>query len=330
MAKSLYTQPPKLVQQQIQPPALQLQSGPKGSSAKAIYKRYAPAVVYIEAAGSSGSGFIITESGQLLTNAHVVGSEKTVQVALSSGRRLSGSVISSDRSLDVALVKLSAAPKVTPLRLGSSSKLQVGEAALAIGNPFGLEQTLTVGVISALQRSIKGLDGYTIPNVIQTDAAINPGNSGGPLLNSAGLVVGINSQIVTGGGKGSVGIGFAAPIDAVKKDLSSLRSGKVRRPAWLGVTGVTLDQSTASSLGLPSSLKGVVVTSVAAGSPAAKAGIVTGAVIESLGGKEVIKVEQLPQFIGELSAGQKIEILFRLPSGKQKRAKVTISARPVG
>jgi S1-C subfamily serine protease len=172
---------------------------------------------------ATGSGFVIDHSGDILTNAHVVqGATKvTVQIA---NKTLNATVIGRDASSDVALLKVDPAKAdLRPLPLGSSSEVNVGDAVVAIGNPFGLDRTVTTGIVSALQRRIQSPNGLTIKHVIQTDAAINPGNSGGPLIDSQGRVVGITSQIATTGGGGSIGIGFAIPIDTAKKIAADLR-----------------------------------------------------------------------------------------------------------
>jgi len=315
--------------EKVRTPAEALQiSRPNSLSAQQIYKRDAPAVVYIQAGQGSGSGFVISKKGEILTNAHVVGSSSKVQVTFADGQQRIGLVRASDRSLDVALIKISDPVKVQPIKIGSSSKLQVGQVALAIGNPFGLEQTLTVGIISALKRSIQGLDGYTVPNAIQTDAAINPGNSGGPLLDSQGRVVGINTQILTGGGKGSVGIGFAVPINAIKASLAGLRSGQVRRPAWLGITGLTVDNRVRQKLKLPKSLSGVLVQAVAPGSPAAKAKIKSGEIITSFDGHKIIEIDQIPQLVATLQPGQIVKVKLLSSNGSERTIKVTLTARP--
>lgn len=317
------------VVEKVSTPAEKLQEG-SGLSAQDIYKQSSPGVVFIQAGEATGSGFLVSDKGEVLTNAHVVGSARRVQVSFDDGTERVGEVKARDRSLDVALVVLNRPVDVEPLQLGSSANLQVGEVALAIGNPFGLEQTLTVGIVSALKRSIQGLDGYTIPNVIQTDAAINPGNSGGPLLDSGGKVIGINTQIVTGGGQGSVGIGFATPINAVKQDLSSLRAGKARRPAWIGITGMTVDAEVRKQLKLPASVKGVVVQSIAPDSPASKAKIKSGEIITSLDGTPITEMDQIPEKIATLSPGQTVELKVRSENGQERSAKVRLTARPSG
>lgn len=319
------------VVQRIQTPAQQLQTAQTQEmlSAEQIYKKDGPAVVYIQAGQSSGSGFLISKQ-ELLTNAHVVGNQKTVEVKFSTGKQQPAQVVARDPSLDVALLKLKDNPGIKPLTLGRSKNLKVGELALAIGNPFGLEQTLTVGVVSALNRSIRGLDGYTIPNVIQTDAAINPGNSGGPLLNDRGAVIGINTQILTGGSssRGSVGIGFAVPIDTVKRGLTGLKAGTVSQKAWLGVTGVSLDSQIRKSLKLPESLNGVLIDGVAPKSPAQKAGIRAGDIITQIDGQAVSKVDQLVALVSSKRPGSPMDLSYRNRQGRQKETTATLTARP--
>lgn len=327
VVKATQEQPPAT--ERVETPAQRLQEGGEGGlSAEDIYRKDGPGVVYIRAGESSGSGFLISKT-ELLTNAHVVGSQGTVGVKFSNGESVSAKVIARDPSLDVALLRLEDPSKERPLRLGRSSGLRVGELALAIGNPFGLEQTLTVGVISALNRSISGLDGYNIPNVIQTDAAINPGNSGGPLLNDLGEVIGINSQIVTGGtSKGSVGIGFAVPIDTVKRGLKGLKDGQVRQKAWLGVSGVTVDQEVRDKLKLEDGLSGVLISSVAQSSPAQKAGIEPGDIVTQIDGEKINRVEELVEKVAAKQPGQKMELTYEDRKGREESGQATLSARP--
>lgn len=327
ISRITYRQPE--TRERVSTPAQQLQKSNKDHlSAQEIYRNDSPGVIYIQAGQASGSGFLISKN-EILTNAHVVGSQQSVEVKFSNGESTSAKVTARDPSLDVALIKLKDQAKESPLRLGSSSGLKVGEVALAIGNPFGLEQTLTVGVISALNRSISGLDGYNIPNVIQTDAAINPGNSGGPLLNDQGEVIGINSQIVTGGtSKGSVGIGFAVPIDAVKRGLSGLKGGQVRQKAWLGVTGVTVDQEVRDKLKLPDNLSGVLISSIAPASPAQKAGLKPGDIITRIDDDSINRVEQVVEKVAAKKPGQKMKLTYKTRKGGEESLEATLSARP--
>ncbi len=276
---------------------------PVALTAKEIYKRDAPGVVFIAAdvvqkgqnplgfgeqqdrkGTATGSGFVIDEDGYILTNAHVVEGATRTTVQFSDKKTASARIVGRDTSTDVALLKVD--PKgldLRPLRLGTGKGISVGDPTVAIGNPFGLDRTLTTGVISALQRRIKAPNGFAIDNVIQTDAAINPGNSGGPLINAAGEVIGINSQIETAGGSGAagttggnVGIGFAVPIQTATRLVPRLKAdGSIKR-AFLGVTTISA-RSALKQLKQPL-LDGALVQTVAPGSPAAKAGIVAGRV----------------------------------------------------
>src|SRR5262249_1619495 len=188
-----------------------------------------------------GSGFVIDGEGHILTNNHVIEGADKIEVKLGeSDKEYTAEVVGTDPASDLALLKVSApTSELTPLTLGDSSKMEVGDPVVAIGNPFGLDRTVTSGIVSALQRQIQAPNGFSIDNVIQTDAAINPGNSGGPLINGAGEVIGINSQIETGGSgsDGNVGIGFAIPINTAKSEIKSLiENGEVEH-AYLGTSG---------------------------------------------------------------------------------------------
>src|SRR6478672_162613 len=262
-----------------------------GLTPREIYKRDAPGVVNVRAqvvqqvsspfdpfpqeqqGVATGSGFVPDGSGLILTNAHVIEGASRVTVQFEDNKTVDAKVEGKDTSTDLALLKVDTKGlDLKPLQLGNSKSVQVGDPTIAIGNPFGLDRTLTTGVVSALQRKITAPNGFTITNVIQTDAAINPGNSGGPLIDASGRVIGINSQIATGGsGNGNVGIGFAVPIDTAKDALSSLKQGKAVQRAQLGVTTATIDDSL-KALNLPVS-SGVLVQDVQNGSPADRAGL---------------------------------------------------------
>jgi S1-C subfamily serine protease len=263
----------------------------RGLTASDIYKRDAPGVVHVEAqivqrvqspfdpfpqdqqGQATGSGFVVDRSGFILTNAHVVEGASQVTVSFEDKKSVDAKVVGRDSSTDIAVLKVNPGQvSLHPLALGDSKSVQVGDPTIAIGNPFGLDRTLTTGVVSALQRRIDAPNGFSISNVIQTDAAINPGNSGGPLLDAAGRVIGITSQIETGGnGNGNVGIGFAVPINTARNVLPQLKqNGRVAR-AYLGITGETVDESL-KRLNLAAS-SGVLVQSVTPGSPADKAGV---------------------------------------------------------
>ena len=222
---------------------------------------------------AQGSGFVIDKDGHVVTNYHVVEGAKKVQVSFSDEEQMDARVVGSDPSTDIAVLKIQGAMSrsLTPLALGDSSVVKVGDAVVAIGNPFGLERTVTAGIVSALQRRIQAPNGFQIDEVIQTDAAINHGNSGGPLLNANGDVIGVNAQIETESG-GNVGIGFAIPIDTVKDVAGQLiKEGKVEH-AYLGVELTTITSDLASNLRVPVD-KGVLIQHVRDGSPAADAGL---------------------------------------------------------
>ncbi|MEJ2698685.1 MAG: Do family serine endopeptidase [Desulfuromonadales bacterium] len=246
---------------------------------------------------SLGSGFIISPDGYILTNEHVVDGADEIKVRLDDGRSFTAVVKGQDQKLDIALLKIDAGGDLPVARLGDSDALQVGEWVMAIGNPFGLSETVTVGIVSAKGRVI-GAGPYD--NFIQTDASINPGNSGGPLFDSQGRVVGINSAIVSGG----QGIGFAIPINAVKAILPQLKkTGHVVR-GWLGVTIQPMTPQLAESFGLKEA-KGALVSEVVKDSPAERAGIRRGDIIVSLQGKEVENVSDLPRLVAAIPGWQK-------------------------
>ena len=296
---------------------------------------------------ASGSGIVVSADGTILTNWHVVENAVKVTVSLEHGKTVNAQVVGKDPSNDLAVLHIpTEGLTLHPLTLGDSSKVQVGDPVLAIGNPFGLDRTLTTGVISALQRPITAPNGFTISNVLQTDAAINPGNSGGPLLDSSGRVIGINSQIETGGGGGgSVGIGFAIPINTAKTELPQLEKGGTVRGAYLGLTSLTIDESLAP-LNLPVK-SGALVQSVQSGTPAQKAGIhggtlsgqiggeqvaVGGDIIVGIDGKPISSSEGLGTAISTKKPGDTVSIELRRAKGngayEHKTVKVTLAERP--
>jgi S1-C subfamily serine protease len=290
---------------------------------------------------ATGSGIVIDANGTILTNYHVIENAIKVTVSFEKGQTVEAQVVGKDPSNDLAILHISTdGLTLHPLTLGDSSTVQVGEPVYAIGNPFDLERTLTTGVISALQRQITAPNGFTIDNVLQTDAPINPGNSGGPLLNVAGQVIGINSQIETGGsGDGSVGIGFAVPINTAKSEITELEKGGTVRGAYLGLTSLTVDGSL-SALNLPVK-SGALVQSVQKGTAAEKAGIrggtvsantedgqvaVGGDIIVSIDGKTVTSSEDLANDIEEKKPGDKVTIELWRASGGGKYEKKTLTA----
>jgi S1-C subfamily serine protease len=255
-----------------------------------IYQRYNPGVVNITTEtltqgfffqvvpqSGSGSGAIIDAGGHIVTNFHVVENAQRLEVTLSDKTKHTASIVGVDASNDLAVIKIDARRQLTPIPLGTSQGLQVGQKVLAIGNPFALQGTLTTGIISSLGRSIEASNGRIIDDVVQTDAAINPGNSGGPLLNSSGQIIGINTAIYSQSG-GSVGIGFAIPVDTVKRITSDLITyGYVRRP-YLGISqnaAIPLQnyRGLARALRLNADDEGLLIVQVRPGSPADRAGI---------------------------------------------------------
>ena len=255
---------------------------------------------------SLGSGILISNDGEILTNYHVVRSADSIKVKLADQSEHEARLIGKDDRTDLALIKVRKSGGNLPFaKLGASAQLEVGDWVMAIGNPFGLEHTVTAGIVSAKGRVI-GAGPYD--NFIQTDASINPGNSGGPLINAAGEVIGVNSAIFSQSG-GNVGIGFAIPIDLAKKVAEQLRkNGRVVR-GWLGVRAQDVTAAMAQSLGLTRSpAEMAVVTEVTEGSPAAEAGIKTGDIIVEFNGKPVPRSHDFPGVIADTAPGQRITL----------------------
>lgn len=320
-----------------------------------IYEQVAPAVVGITvrsmgmrgfyfpiAEEKSGSGVIIDSQGHVLTNFHVVEGAREIQVSLANGNIVPGELLGSDRSNDLAVIKIDPPGEGTGIAaLGSSDNLRVGELAVALGNPFGLERTVTVGVISAKGRVLPAENGRDIKDVIQTDAAINPGNSGGPLLNARGEVIGINTAIKSPT-EGSIGIGFAVPVDTVKRFLPDLLAGKEVKHPWLGISGITLTPQLAQEWNLPVK-EGVLVAQVIPGGPADKAGIQAAAgssstysgmvnlgrgdILIAVGGRAVKSMDDLYNEVDRLKVGQRVSLDI-LRDGRQTSIEVTLEAWP--
>jgi S1-C subfamily serine protease len=267
-----------------------------------------------------GSGFVYDKIGHIITNNHVVDGAKTVDVRFVDGNIYSANVIGTDPFNDIAVLQIIddySDEQLTPLALADSSLLDVGQQVIAIGNPFGLSGTVTTGIISQMGRLLPNQDsGYSIPNVIQTDAAINPGNSGGPLLNMNGHVIGINTAIQSTTGEFS-GIGFAVPSNTLKRILPSLIEKGAYAHPWLGISGTSLVPDIAQKLGLAKNYKGVFVTTIVKDGPAAKAGIQEafyninqelkgGDVITALDGHAVRDIDDLILYLSEKSVGDKV------------------------
>jgi S1-C subfamily serine protease len=293
---------------------------------------------------ATGSGFVIDSAGHVLTNNHVIEGASRIQVKLgASDKNYEAEVVGADPASDLALLKVEApASQLHPLTLGHSSEMEVGDPVVAIGNPFGLDRTVTSGIVSALQRQIQAPNGFSISNVIQTDAAINPGNSGGPLIDAQGEVIGINSQIETGGGgNGNVGIGFAIPIDTARAEIHQLETKGEVEHAFIGISGGTITPELARALNLPVK-EGVIVQSVVKGGPADKAGIeggttsatidgaevsLGGDIITEIDGKKVAGMDELVEIVNAAEPGEDVELTI-LRDGDTKKATVTLGDRP--
>jgi len=293
---------------------------------------------------ATGSGFVIDTDGHMVTNDHVVSGAESVTVRFgNSDTSYDAEVMGTDPSTDLALLKVDApADKLNPLEIGDSDQAKVGDPVVAIGNPFGLDRTVTTGIVSALQREIQSTTAYSISDVIQTDAAINPGNSGGPLINADGQVIGVNSQIATGGsGNGSVGIGFAVPANTVTDVVEQLKeSGEVTH-AFLGISGTSLDEQSIEALNLKVE-GGVLVQEVTEGGPAAEAGIkggetpVTveggqvltgGDVITGVNGDRTTSMEDVVALVNESEVGDVFELTIDR-DGQTETVEVTLGERP--
>jgi putative serine protease PepD len=317
-----------------------------------IYRRSYKGVVEITVTSSStnpfgegetqqaqGSGFVYDSEGHVVTNEHVVDGARSVSVRFWNGDTHKATVVGSDPSTDLAVVKVDAPQSIlSPLSVGDSSKVLVGDGVVAIGSPFGLEETVTSGIVSALHRQMQAPNKFTINDSIQTDAAINHGNSGGPLLNSAGRVIGVNAQIRSDGG-GSDGVGFAIPSNTITSIAAQLiESGKVEH-AYLGVSVQTIPEPVASDLGL---VAGVELANVTSGTPAAKAGLraatgektvegdvypIGGDVITEIDGQKVSSSEELQRAIDSRHPGDTVSVTY-WRNGKSRTTDVKLASRP--
>ena len=329
-----------------------------------IYSRLSPGVVTVISLfdgptsvledggeGGQGSGFVLDDEGYIATNAHVVTKEddnsqaaERVFVQFPDGNRVPAEIVGADLNADFALLKID--PQgldLTPLRLGSSAELQVGAPVAAIGSPFGEEQSLSVGVVSALDRNIQSLTRFGIGDAIQTDAAINPGNSGGPLLDARGRVIGINAQIKSQSGGGE-GVGFAVPVDAVRRSLSELREDGRVEYGYLGVRTVLLWPQLAERLGIEAD-DGALVQDVEPGSPAEDEGLdpgdetidfqgqpdipADGDVIVAVDGEPLTRTQDLSDVIGRHGEGDEV-VLTVVRDGERRRVPITLGRRPLG
>jgi S1-C subfamily serine protease len=341
----------------IEPVPLAASAGatPGALTARDIYKRDAPGVVYIRARSAApvdspfdvfgegadhtatGSGFVFDGQGRILTNAHVVAGATDVQVVVSGQRSLPATIVGRDLDTDLAVLKVHMpdGAALHPLELGDSSSVQVGDMTVAIGNPFGLDRTLTTGVVSALQRRITAPSGFSIEDVIQTDAALNPGNSGGPLIDASGRVIGVNSQIATGSAdeRSSAGIGFAVPVNTAKEVIPLLeKDGRVRR-AYLGIKGRAVD-ATLRALGVPAS-SGVMVEDIVPGSPAERIGLrpddggskPDGDIVQAVAGHPVRSPDDLLHALHGYQPGQTVPVEV-MRAGARATLRVQLGERP--
>jgi putative serine protease PepD len=321
-----------------------------------VYEQVSPSVVNIAATTlelnfwmelipreGQGSGFIIDEEGHILTNNHVIEDARLLEVTLANGRKVDAKLVGRDPGTDLAVIKISSHLNLRPVTLGDSNRLRVGQRAIAIGNPFGFNLTVTSGVISALNRQLQVGEDAEVRQVIQTDASINPGNSGGPLINSRGEVIGINTAIYSRSG-GSQGIGFAIPINTAKEIAQQLiEHGKVIRP-WLGVaSGMTIVPDLAEVLRLPVQ-EGFMIAKIYRSSPADKAGLqggnkyvvlglrkvmIGGDIITEIAGEKVSNSDQITQIIRRQKVGETISVNV-IRDEKSMTINVKLEASPEG
>ncbi|MBU3556646.1 Do family serine endopeptidase [Polynucleobacter sp. Ross1-W9] len=299
--------------------------GNNGNSADPLFKFFfGDQPPDAEPSSSLGSGVIVSPEGIILTNHHVISDADEIDVALADGRKVKAKIIGSDPETDIAVLKIDNKQLPTPITLGKIESIHVGDVVLAIGNPFGVGQTVTSGIISAIGRDHVGIN--TFENFIQTDAAINPGNSGGALVDTRGHLIGINTAIYSNNG-GSMGIGFAIPINLVKQVMESiLNNGSVTR-GWIGVEPQNLSNELSESLGLPKNTTGVLLSGVLEGGPAARGGIKPGDVLIAVNGNSTKDVRQLLNQIAQINPGNEA-ILKILRKDKELELKVQTGKRP--
>jgi putative serine protease PepD len=265
---------------------------------------------------AEGSGFVIDTSGDIVTNQHVVDGATSITVRFKDGKTAKATLVGSDPSTDIAVIKVDvAASELHPLTLGTSSNVQPGQPVAAIGSPFGLTETMTSGIVSAIDRTIQAPNNYSIAGAIQTDAPINHGNSGGPLLDMSGNVIGVNAQIDSDSG-GNDGVGFAIPIDTVKSVAKTLTAGGKVEHAYLGIR-----------VGDAANAAGAQVSSVTSGSPAEKAGLKAGDVITALDGKPITKADDLTAAVSAHAPNDKVTLTITR-DGKSQSIDVTLGVRP--
>jgi len=308
-----------------------------------LYERVSPSVVHIAVTtrGSSGSGFVWDTEGHIVTNNHVVEGARRIEVSFADDTTAEAELVGADADNDLAVIKVDArASQLKPVELGDSDALRVGQRAIAIGNPFGLEQTMTTGIVSALGRMLRQQSGFSLPQLIQTDAAINPGNSGGPLLDSHGRVIGVTTLIFSNSGA-NAGVGFAVPVDTVKRVVPPLISTGRYADPWLGIQGTSITSLLAEELDLTVD-QGVLVQAVVQGGPAAKAELrggsrqtsfegtlmtTDGDIIVAIDGASVQEMDDLIVYLAARSVGQRVTLTV-LRDGRRQRIRVTLGERP--
>jgi 2-alkenal reductase len=311
-----------------------------------VYARVSPSVVAIQVTSNvgfgSGSGFVIDTEGRIVTNYHVVEGAEDIQVNFVDGTIVRAEVVGLDLDSDLAVIDVDDVAGLVPVTFGSSDELVVGQQVLAIGSPFGQRWTMTAGIVSALDRAISGFNaGFSIGGVIQTDAPINPGNSGGPLLNLAGEVVGVNSQINTTTGSNS-GIGFAVPSNLTLRVAQELIEDGTVDYSFIGITGTELRLADNETLGLANNVRGAVVTQVVENSPAAKAGlrparaigqgravdVTTGDIITAIEGEQVYDMDTLISYLAKYTVPGDTVTFTVIRDGQTIDIPVTLESRP--
>jgi S1-C subfamily serine protease len=303
-----------------------------------VYEKVNPAVVNISIGNGQGSGFVYSQDGYIVTNNHVVEGASRIVVTFADDTQLDARLVGTDPDSDLAVIQVAAQPgQLTPVSLADSETLKVGQIVIAIGNPFGLENSMTTGIVSGLGRLLPSAvapngASYNIPDIIQTDAAINPGNSGGPLLDLYGNVIGVNSAIASPV-RASSGVGYAIPANIVDVVVPQLiENGRIAHP-WLGIAGGTLTADLAGSLGLDANQRGVFISSVTVNGPADKAGLrggsnLAGDVIIGIEGQPVNEFDDLLGYIiQETKVGQTVTIRI-LRDGQSQEIPLTLEARP--
>jgi S1-C subfamily serine protease len=297
-----------------------------------LYARVSGGVVFVQAnsgrgdlpfpgggQAASGSGFVIDDEGHVITNDHVVEGADEFRVRFGEdGEPIEADLLGADPSVDLALLKVDpddVGDELQPLELGASEDLRPGDPAIAIGSPFGLEGTVTSGIVSALGRTIQAPNGFSISGAIQTDAAINPGNSGGPLLDEQGRVIGVNSQIRTGGGNANTGVGFAVPVDEIKRSLPALEKGESPKRAFLGVSSA------------PAADGGAEIGEVVANSPAARAGLRQGDTIVEIADQPVREPDDVSAVVNARRPGDEVRVVVER-GGERRTLTVTLGTQP--